>query len=164
VRAGADAARRGPPIFTRLQPTREWLDLGRGHDRVVDVREMGPVVDSATSVGRTLPTAPHLLEAAASAPEFVVLESCHSTWLFDPAEHRFCRVLKGPRIGSSVATQWRAYDHVLVYPDSDAFVVFLDSSGTRLLRSWRHTAHCDQCGGDVTAGLSLADLRRVARA
>ncbi len=109
-------------------------------------------------------TAPHLLEAAANATELVVLESCHSTWLFDPEGHRFCRVLKGPRFGSSVATQWRSYDHVLVYPDSDAFVVFLDSSGTRLLRSWRHTAHCDQCGGDVTAGQSLADLRRVARA
>jgi len=123
-----------------------------------------PAVPGAQAGERVVATAPHLLEAAASAAEFVVLESCHSTWLFDPEEHRFCRVLKGPRIGSSVATQWRHYDHLLLYPDSDAFVVFLDSSGTRLLRSWRHTAHCDQCGGDVTAGLSLADLRRVARA
>jgi hypothetical protein len=115
--------------------------------------------------GRTpITTAAHLLSAAADAPDYVVLESCHSTWLFDPVEHRFCRVLKGPRMTASVATQWRPYDHLVLHPESDAFVVFLDASGTRLLRSWRHTAHCDQCGGDVTAELSLEDLRRVARA
>ncbi|MCU1491653.1 MAG: hypothetical protein JWM85_3058 [Acidimicrobiaceae bacterium] len=102
---------------------------------------------------------------AVEAPEqFLVLESCHSTWLFDTAEHRFCRVLKGPRIEASVATEWRHYDRLVLHPDSDAFVVFLDASGTRLLRSWRHTAQCDQCGGNATAELSLADLRRVARA
>jgi hypothetical protein len=106
----------------------------------------------------------HLLEAAVHAPEYVVLESCHSTWLFDPVNLRFCRVLKGPRMSASVATQWRSYDHLVIQPDSDAFVVYLDSSGSRLLRSWRHTAHCDQCGGEVTAEMSLADLRRVARA
>jgi hypothetical protein len=109
-------------------------------------------------------TAMHLLEAAVNAPEYTVLETCHSTWLFDPEEHRFCRVLKGPRVSASVVTQWRDYDHLVLHPDSDGFVVFLDSSGTRLLRSWRHTAHCDRCGGEVTAEMSLADLRRVARA
>jgi|GEM_PF-947033 hypothetical protein len=109
-------------------------------------------------------TAPHLLDAAVDAPEFVVLESCHSTWMFDPDNKRFCRVLKGSLGSSSVATQWRPYDRLVLHPDSDAFVVFLDASGTRLLRSWRHTAHCDQCGGEVTAELSLADLRRVTRA
>ncbi|MCU1495625.1 MAG: hypothetical protein JWO62_3389 [Acidimicrobiaceae bacterium] len=132
----------------------------------VDVREFGTLPTESARHGSsvTRPTASHLLEAAVGAPEFVVLESCHSTWLFDPVEHRFCRVLKGPRVVSSVATQWRPYDHLVLHPDSDAFVVFLDSSGTRLLRSWRHTAHCDQCGGEVTAELSLEDLRRVARA
>jgi len=109
-------------------------------------------------------TAAHLLVAAEGVRDFTVLETCHSTWLFDPEERRFCRVLKGPRFGASVATQWRPYDHVVLHDDSDAFVVFLDSSGTRLLRSWRHTAHCDQCGGEATAEMSLADLRRVARA
>lgn len=129
----------------------------------VDVTEL-PTTDTHSRRGAVPHTAPHLLAAAADATDFIVLESCHSTWLFDPAAHRFSRVLKGPRMGSSVATQWRAYDHLVVHPDSDAFVVFLDSSGTRLLRSWRHTAHCDQCGGEVTAEMSLADLRRVARA
>lgn len=114
--------------------------------------------------GARVVTASHLLAAAVDAPEFVVLESCHSTWMFDPEHHRFCRVLKGPLVSSSVATGWRPYHRLVLHPDSDAFVVFLDASGTRLLRSWRHTAHCDQCGGEVTAELSLADLRRVARA
>jgi hypothetical protein len=129
----------------------------------VDVRELF----HSRSGGRrevgsaSLRTAPHLLAAAVDSPEYVVLESCHSTWLFDPARHRFCRVLKGPRMSSSVATQWRSYSHLALDPDSEAFVVYLDSSGTRLLRSWRHTAHCDRCGGEVTAELSLEDLRRV---
>ncbi|HUZ21015.1 MAG TPA: hypothetical protein VMU75_10650 [Acidimicrobiales bacterium] len=99
-----------------------------------------------------------------SGRDFLVLESCHSTWLFDTKDKRFCRVLKGPRMESSVATEWRSYDRLVLHPDSDAFVVFLDASGTRLLRSWRHTARCDQCGGDATAEMSLEDLRRVARA
>jgi hypothetical protein len=106
----------------------------------------------------------HLLAAAVDAPEFLVLESCHSTWLFDEDNRRFCRVLKGPRMSASVVTGWRAYDHIVLQPESDAFVVHLDSSGSRLLRSWRHTAHCDQCGGGLTTERSLADLRRVARA
>jgi len=95
---------------------------------------------------------------------FVVLESCHSTWLFDPENRRFSRILKGHPAEPSVATTWRSYHRLVVNPGSDAFVVFLDPSGTRLLRSWRHTAHCDRCGGDATAELSLEDLRRVARA
>ena len=99
-----------------------------------------------------------------AAEGFFVLESCHSTWLFDTAQHRFRRVLKGSLGDSSVSTEWRTYHRLVLHPDSDAFVVFLDASGTRLLRSWRHTAHCDQCGGDASGGLSLEDLRRVARA
>jgi hypothetical protein len=100
--------------------------------------------------------------ATAQAEGFYVLQSCHSTWLFDTTDHRFCRVLRGSQFASSsVATDWRSYDRLVLSPDSDAFVVFLDASGTKILRSWRHTAHCDQCGGEVTAEMSLADLRRV---
>ena len=95
---------------------------------------------------------------------FLVLESYHSTWLFDTDNHRFRRVLKGSLGDAAVSTEWRAYHRLVLHPDSDAFVVFLDASGTRLLRSWRHTAHCDQCGGDASGGMSLEDLRRVARA
>ncbi len=89
---------------------------------------------------------------------FLVLESCHSTWLFDPVEKRFCRLMKDDK---SVATEWLSYDKLVIHPDSDAFVVFLDSSGTKLLRSWRHTAQCEQCGGNATTELSLAELQKV---
>lgn len=95
---------------------------------------------------------------------FLALESCHSTWFFDLEDRRFCRVLKSSALPSSVATDWRPYDRLVVHPSSDAFVVFLDSTGTKLLRSWRHTTHCDRCGGEVTAQMSLEDLRRVTRA
>jgi hypothetical protein len=95
---------------------------------------------------------------------FLALESCHSTWLFDLEDHRFCRVLKNPALPTSVATDWRSYDRLVVHPSSDAFVVFLDESGTKLLRSWRHSSRCERCGGEVTTQLSLDELRRVTRA
>jgi hypothetical protein len=91
---------------------------------------------------------------------FLVVESCHSTWLFDEVDHRFSRVLKAGT-PSAVVTDWRPYDRLVLAEDSDAFVVFLDASGTRLLRSTRHTTHCERCGGEVTGEMSLEDLRRV---
>lgn len=140
--------------------------MPRGHDPDVDARELVGV-SPGRSRGVEPATGPAfgLLGAIDGEPpeDFLVLESCHSTWLFDTVGHRFCRVLKGPHIESSVATGWRSYDRLVLHPDSDAFVVFLDASGTRLLRSWRHTSQCEQCGGNVTAELSLADLRRVAQ-
>lgn len=152
---------------TQLQRRRGWSDVRRGQDPDVNAREL--LGRSSFSSGKgSAPPAPVLgpFGATGGAPpeDFLVLESCHSTWLFDTTERRFCRVLKGPYIESSVATGWRGYDRLVVHPDSDAFVVFLDASGTRLLRSWRHTSRCEQCGGNATAELSLADLRRVTRA
>ncbi|MCU1489267.1 MAG: hypothetical protein JWM85_672 [Acidimicrobiaceae bacterium] len=95
---------------------------------------------------------------------FLVLDSCHSTWLFDQVLQCFARVLKAGGAHSSVATAWRQYDHLLVDSSSDAFLVFLDSSGTRVIRSWRHTARCEQCGGEPTAELPVAELRRALNA
>lgn len=95
-----------------------------------------------------------------AAERFTVIESCHSTWLFDTENARFCRILKG--VGRNVATEWRHYHQLLLDPHGDAFLVFLDASRTRLLRSWRHTARCIECGGDVTAELSLTELRQLA--
>ena len=40
----------------------------------------------------------------------------------------------------------------------------LNAEGTRLLRSWRHVEHCPQCGGEVTAELSLDELRAASLA
>lgn len=97
--------------------------------------------------------------------EHLVLESCHSTWLFDTTAKRFCRLLRrSPERTTPVVTEWRTYARLLLHPDSEAFVVFLDASGTRLLRSWRHLEQCDQCGGNVTSEYSLDALRRAAGA
>ena len=105
------------------------------------------------------------LSAAQEQPDrFEVIESCHSTWLFDSVDRRFCRVLRANTEPPTVATDWRPYDHLVVEDGTDAFIVFLDPSGARLLRSWRHGQHCEHCGGDHTAELSLEDLRKVARA
>jgi hypothetical protein len=97
--------------------------------------------------------------------EPLVLESCHSTWLFDTERMRFRRVLKGLDLDNHPAsTGWRPYFGLDIDPVSESFVVLLNPEGTRLLRSWRHVDHCTQCGGEATGELSLEELRSAARA
>jgi hypothetical protein len=97
--------------------------------------------------------------------EPLVLESCHSTWLFDTDRMRFRRVLKGLHMDNHPAsTGWRPYFGLDIDPVSESFVVLLNPEGTRLLRSWRHVEHCTQCGGEATGELSLDELRSAARA
>ncbi len=92
----------------------------------------------------------------------VVLESCHSTWLFDTARMRFRRILKGLDIDArNASTAWRPYFGLELDPLSESFVVLLNAEGTRLLRSWRHVEHCAQCGGDATVELSVDELRNA---
>jgi hypothetical protein len=94
-----------------------------------------------------------------------VMESCHSTWIFDTERLRFRRILKGLAVDAHAATTaWRAYFGLEIDPISESFVVLLNPEGTRLLRSWRHVEHCPQCGGDQTAELSLEELRGAALA
>jgi len=89
-----------------------------------------------------------------------VLESCNSTWFFDTDRMRFRRVLKGADVGSRpTTTEWRPYFGLEVDPRSESFVVVLNAEGTRLLRSWRHTHQCSECGGRATAQLSLDEVR-----
>jgi hypothetical protein len=91
-----------------------------------------------------------------------VLESCNSTWLFDTERMRFRRVLKGADFGRRPATtEWRPYFGLDLDPGSESFVVLLNAEGTRLLRSWRHTHHCTECGGQATVELSLDELRHA---
>ncbi len=95
----------------------------------------------------------------------LVLESCHSTWLFDTERMRFRRILKGLDLDSNQAsTGWRPYFGLDIDPVSESFVVLLNPEGTRLLRSWRHVERCTQCGGEATGELSLADLQHAAQA
>jgi len=94
--------------------------------------------------------------------EPLVIESCNSTWLFDSERMRFRRILKGVDVGRHpAATEWRPYFGLDVDPSSESFVVVLNAEGTRLLRSWRHTEQCSQCGAQATAELSLDDVRAV---
>lgn len=93
----------------------------------------------------------------------LVLESCHSTWLFDTTRMRFRRILKGLNLDArNASTAWRQYFGLELDPYSESFVVMLNAEGTRLLRSWRHVQHCPQCGGEATAELSLDELRTAA--
>lgn len=89
-----------------------------------------------------------------------VIESCNSTWLFDVERTRYRRLLKGVDVGRHrPATEWRTYFGLEVDPRSESFVVLLNPEGTRLIRSWRHTEDCTQCGGAATAELSLEEIR-----
>jgi hypothetical protein len=96
--------------------------------------------------------------------EPIVLESCHSTWLLDLEAMRFRRVLKGVEVdGHPVSTEWRPFFGVEFDEASEGFTVMLNSEHTKLLRSWRHTHRCAQCGGHVTTELSLDDLQTALR-
>lgn len=97
--------------------------------------------------------------------DFLVLDSCHSTWLFDVANKRFRRALKGLDVDPAVAaTDWRPYERLELSEGTEAFVVVLNAAGTRRIRSWRHVDGCEQCEGEQTGELSLEDLRRLSQA
>jgi hypothetical protein len=103
----------------------------------------------------------HAMEGSRDTP--MVLESCHSTWVFDTERLRFRRILKGLDLDARHAsTAWRPYFGLELDPLSESFVVLLNPEGTRLLRSWRHVDHCPQCGGEATAELSVDELRSAA--
>ncbi len=88
-----------------------------------------------------------------------ILESCHSTWTFDPERMRYRRILREVIPGSRpVSTQWRPYFGLEIDADGESFTVVLNQEGTRLLRSRRHTAYCAQCEGNLTGEVSLADV------
>jgi hypothetical protein len=91
----------------------------------------------------------------------LVFESCHSTWHFDTRRSRFRRVLKEDVAGGRpAATEWRRSYGLEFDPDSETFIVLLNSKGTRLLRPWRHTQVGAQCDGHAMDELSLDEPRR----
>jgi hypothetical protein len=95
----------------------------------------------------------------------MILESCHSTWVFEVYRKRFCRVLKGIEISyRAVSTDWRPYSHLEVDTQSEEFVVYLNEERTHLIRSWRHTGDCAQCGGHKTTELSMEDIHNAIHA
>jgi len=95
----------------------------------------------------------------------LVVDSCHSTWLFDAPARRFRRILKGLDVDPALAaTDWRPYERLELSEDSDAFIVVLNEAGTRRIRSWRHVHGCEQCEGERTSELSVEDILRLAHA
>jgi hypothetical protein len=90
----------------------------------------------------------------------IVMESCHSTWIFDTRQLRFCRILKGVATGGRrVSTVWRPYWDLEIVAAQEGFTVFLDEARTHLIRSSRHTQDCVHCGGCSTIELSLQDIQ-----
>jgi hypothetical protein len=89
---------------------------------------------------------PRYCRTDSSSWDVQVLESCHSTWVFDPRRRRFRRILKGLHFAQrSVSTEWRPYWCLDLAPDGEGFTVYLNADKTRLIRSWRHTTDCTQC-------------------
>jgi hypothetical protein len=92
--------------------------------------------------------------------EFTILESCHSTWIFDTDRMRFRRILKGTEVaGQPVATGWRNYARLDAPANAETFTVFLNEAGSRMIRSWRHEAGCTQCSEHDTRTMSLQRVR-----
>lgn len=93
-------------------------------------------------------------------PGPLVIESCHSSWVFDTVDKRFRRVLKGIEVDDNrVSTDWRPYHGLVLSESSEAFTVLLNAEGTRMIRSWRHSRDCPECGEQATAELSQADIQ-----
>jgi hypothetical protein len=90
-----------------------------------------------------------------------VIESCNSTWIFDTKRMRFRRVPKGTPLDlPAAADDWTRYYNLELDLESGAFLVTLNESGSRLLRSFRHTEPCSQCEPNATTEMSLEALRR----
>jgi len=89
----------------------------------------------------------------------ITLESCHSTWIFDPRQSRFCRILRGITVGHRrISTEWRPYWELEIDPHGRNFTVFLDEARTRLVRASLHTEDCVACGASRTSELSLDEI------
>jgi hypothetical protein len=92
----------------------------------------------------------------------VILESCHSTWIFDSRQLLFCRILKGIEVRHRrISTEWRTYWDLEIDPHNESFTVYLNEARTRLIRSSRHSQDCVRCAGNHTIELSLEDIKRA---
>jgi hypothetical protein len=92
----------------------------------------------------------------------IALESCHSTWIFDSRQLRFCRILKGIQVRHRrISTEWRTYWDLEIDPDSQCFTVYLNEARTRLIRSSSLSQDGVERGGQKTAELSLEDINRA---
>jgi hypothetical protein len=88
---------------------------------------------------------------------YEVIESCHSRWVFDSHRGRFRRVPLAGDVDLPVPDEeWTDYFGLEHSLDSDGFVVKLNESGSRLLRSFRHSEPCPHCAEDAEATTEVA--------
>lgn len=87
------------------------------------------------------------------------IESCSTTWVFDAERRRFLRVPRGTSVEFASSEGWAPYHALQLSVDDPTFVVMLNESGTRLLRSARHTDECALCAESPTEELSLDDIK-----
>jgi hypothetical protein len=79
--------------------------------------------------------------------------------VFDTERMRFRRILRGIEVDDrAVVTEWRPYFGLETTEGSEAFTVLLNPEGSRLIRSWRHTSDCEQCGGHATSEMALEEI------
>lgn len=91
--------------------------------------------------------------------EAIILESCHSIWIFDAHRRRYCRVLKGIEVSHRrIATEWRSYSYLEIDVWAARFTLFLGSDRSRIIRSWIHTDDCRQCTDHQTAEVWIEDI------
>jgi hypothetical protein len=86
-----------------------------------------------------------------------VLESHHSKWIFDEAGRCFARIPK--HADPAAPVEWRPYDRLIVQEDVDAFLIFLDHDGSRVIRARRHEPPF--ATGEVTEEFSVEELRSL---
>jgi hypothetical protein len=94
--------------------------------------------------------------------QIITLESCHSTWIFDTRQLRFCRILRGIAVGQRrISTEWRPYWDLEIEPHGRTFTVTLNEARSRLIRSTLHSSACGACGGTHTTELPLEQIGRA---
>jgi hypothetical protein len=92
----------------------------------------------------------------------ITLESCHSTWIFDTRQLRFCRILRGIAVGHRrISTEWRPYWELEIDPQARNFTVILNEARTRIVRSSIHTQSCVACGAWPTTEISLDEIHQA---
>jgi hypothetical protein len=92
----------------------------------------------------------------------ITLDSCHSTWIFDARQLRFCRILRDIAVGRRrISTEWRPYWELEIDPHGKSFTVVLNEERSRLIRSSIHGPDCVLCGSSPTTEVSLDDIQRA---
>jgi hypothetical protein len=75
------------------------------------------------------------------AVSLTVIESHHTTWVFDADRMRFTRLPKGADAHAPIPdSQWELYHGLELDPETGEFTVALNPARTQLLRSWRADA------------------------